>query len=303
MKIAHLSHLGPRSHIIINQGLLDLNLNFDIDKDYYSKGTLIKKYEKDIIKNLKNYDLIIAGDVVYRDIFAQLNLWKKVVWYDFEDTPTVQKDFLKCRAYFKRNIFNKERNAICQDNIIPIDYCAMNEFYAYEKMEKIFDISCFFGLTGDKRRDNLVNILIKNGVKCEATASGSYGRNSLDKKNCQEYDLYLKKMKQSKIIFTAFPQNHDGDSRTWEAFSSGSLVFRDRTFIKSKYPLENENHFFEYDANNINSIELAFKKANLLLSDAKLLNKVASNGYNHVKNNHKAKNRVQFILSNSILKL
>ena len=242
MKIAHLSHLGPRSHIIINQGLLDLNLNFDIDKDYYSKGTLIKKYEKDIIKNLKNYDLIIAGDVVYRDIFAQLNLWKKVVWYDFEDTPTVQKDFLKCRAYFKRNIFNKERIAICQDNIIPIDYCAMNEFYAYEKMEKIFDISCFFGLTGDKRRDNLVNILIKNGV-------------------------------------------------------------RDRTFIKSKYPLENENHFFEYDANNINSIELAFKKANLLLSDAKLLNKVASNGYNHVKNNHKAKNRVQFILSNSILKL
>jgi hypothetical protein len=107
---------------------------------------------------------------------------------------------------------------------------------------------------------------------------------------------YMKLLKKAKIIFTAFPWNHDGDSRTWEAIISGALIFMDKTLI-SENSFEDGQHLFYFDASSRKSIKKAIKKAEYYLrpENEEERKKIAEQGRNFALKHHKAKNRIEYI--------
>ncbi|MBD3227639.1 MAG: glycosyltransferase [Candidatus Lokiarchaeota archaeon] len=107
---------------------------------------------------------------------------------------------------------------------------------------------------------------------------------------------YMKLLKKAKIIFTACPWNHDGDSRTWEAMSSGSLVFMDNTLIPT-HPFKDSKHVFYYDASSRKSIKEAIKKAKyyLMPENESERRKIAEKGKEYALKYHMSKNRIKYV--------
>jgi len=301
MRIAHLCHFGPRANIIINQGLFNSNMDFDCSKDFRTTNKIIKKRSKDIIYNLKKYDIIFCGDKIFSAVIDAQQVWNKIIWYDYEDQTSVDTSVLQnSLIYFKRSLVDKDRNRIVYNKkIYPIDYCALDEYYT-DEIEKTINISCLFDKrTSGQRRNNITNFLENENIpNCQiglVSEDGSYGRNSIYKPN-NNFKNYIQTLAKSKIVFTAFPEPHDGDSRNWEAFSSGALVFRDKTFIQSPNPLIDSKHFIEFDANSHESIHQAIKKAKYFLCNHDELKTISQEGFKHVKKYHMAKNRIFYML-------
>jgi hypothetical protein len=302
MKIAHLCHFGPRANIIINQGLYKLNIDFDCSKDFRTRNKIIKKRNKNIIYNLAKYDIVFCGDKIFSSLIDDQKTWNKTIWYDYEDQTTVDPYILENSfAYFKRSLVDKNRNKIIYNKkIYPIDYCALDEYYC-EEIEKTINISCLFDkyISGHRRKTLTQFLESANFSNCQIgliSKDGSYGRNSIYKTN-SNFDDYILTLAKSKIVFTAFPESHDGDSRNWEAFSSRALVFRDKTYISSPHPLIDGKHFIEFDASNQESIQNAIIKAKYFLSHDEKLKILSQNGFDHVKKYHMAENRVSYMIN------
>ncbi len=289
---------------MITQGLLALpEIDVLIDKDYISFGRTILR-ATDVEKHFNDADFIFAADdndLAVSKKYDLNGLKSKLIWYDFKDSQSIDHAMLdKCLIYFKRSVVTANRSLILHNRIHPIDYGAMNEYYL-EETERSVSIGCFFNDPNQHRRQQVTSELkkanIPNSFIGNTCSTGKIARRAIEHPldgNC--FYEYLQMLHRTKIIFTAFPQNPDGDSRTWEAFASGALVFRDRTFIPHSHPLINKEHFFEYDANDIKSIQEAIKTAKDLLKDDDARTRIARNGSEFVKTHHRSVNRVKGML-------
>jgi hypothetical protein len=305
MKVVHLTNSGPRGPATIIQGLLALGVDLSLNEDYVSLGKLIKPASHDIRQQMLRADLIFGGDddakVVsnqYSKFLHEQNLWKKVIWYDFRDSCEVDPTPLACAAaYFKRSVVRKDRSYI-ESPIRHLDYAALDEYYTPENHQRDIKIAAYFHPTNDLglRRNRLVREMKQAGLPVSITCDGRQARRAIEqplKGNC--FLDYLHNLHRTQIVFTAFPENHDGDSRTWEAFASGALVFRDKSYIRHEYPLVNGKHFFEYDATDGNSIKEAIARAQSLT--AQEIERIAQEGFGWIREHHRPVNRVQEMIA------
>lgn len=295
---------------MINQGLLKLDARVDVSDDCYSMGEIILHRSNNIIESCKKCDFIFCGKIgAHERWFDEFDLWGKVIWYDFEDHVTYNKDIAnKCLGYFKRSTFDKKRQQIDMNGdgrkIHQIDYCVLDEYLGY-KNDIIYDVACLFGDDSRlcRKRLNLktevVKMNFKNsfvGTTCSNEEYGSIARNSLKYPrydNC--FVKYLEVLNSSKIILTAFPTNHDGDSRLWEALASKSLVFSDIPYIKNEFDLVDGKHLFFYDASNIDNINRMLTTVSETIRDINLVKKMALDSYEYVMEYHRPINRIIYM--------
>lgn len=303
--ILHFANDGPRASPITNQGLMDLGIDFETNLNYMSLGVVVKKHCPNIIDLIP---VIISGNHTYMPVFDKHQVWHKVIHYDFSDTceltPPQNQIRKKCLRYFKRSLFKgPQRFPIRHKNIKPVDYCAMNEYYL-EDIPKIYDVGCFFSLKNPYlgvRRTNLLKALLEwnppNSMISKNCGFGSLARNSIKfAPSNNQFIEYLQLLNQCKIVFTAYPALWDGDCRTWEAFASKALVFKDISYIQSPHPPVAGIHYIEFDALQPQSIQLAIEQAKYYLRNEKERAEISKKGYLHVKEYHRAANRVMQII-------
>lgn len=320
LKIVHLFNhsSGSRYHAMISQGLLAHPL---VDASFampvVSLGEVVKGADTDLCESL------IAADYIFRpndahfiakdwDAFLDTNrLWHKVVYYDKKDSPDIDMHRLEtCVLYIKRSWtigFDRMPPPLPPRPILPMDYCVLQEYITADMpQERDIDVACLFNPSPKlgKRRYNLLSEVIKERKQLgrsaigEVTASGRQGRKAVfEKPQGNPFIAYLGLLRRSRIVFTAYPDNWDGDSRTWEAFASGALVFMDATSIPSPYPLLDQEHCFVYDARSSDSIREAIALAKELLRDENRRSEIARKGYEHALSWHRPINRIDLILS------
>lgn len=309
MKIVHLADNAPRSSFIINQGLSQLNYDYKTNKDYISLGKVLKEKSINLDKELIDCDLIFAGDdshdtiiKLYYNLLTEKKLWNKVIWYDFRDKQDIRTDIVdKIKIYFKRSISYKDRNKIeLSFKIFPIDYCILDEFIIPNTKRDI-NVSYLFSENCDNRRKKVLNKLKKynfeNSLIGYITGDKTKARKAISdpiENNC--FIDYLNLLSRSKIVFTTYPCNHDGDSRTWEAFASGALVFKDISNINIPNNFIKDLHYFEFNALEDNSIDLACNKAMELLKQEDIINSISKKSLEYAIKFHKASNRVNYMI-------
>jgi hypothetical protein len=306
MRITHLHH-ESRASLGISQGILQLDHKLHSNRDVYVKGELLYKRSESIFEDLKNCDVILINDSEFFSEFIERHhLWGKSIFYDYRDSLEVkQVPLQKCCTYFKRSLLEgRRRKPISTKQIRPIQHCALNEYYV-EDVPRIYDIGCFFELSnpniGFRRRNITEHLLEKELKNCligKSTAHGQKARLAITNQTVNNpfYD-FLNLQKQCKIIFTAQPEPVEGDNRTWEAFATGSLVFRDVFYgYVPDVPRDGE-HCVVYDASDRTSISKAIQKAEYYLRHDLEREEIAQSGYNHVLKYHRPINRVNLLIS------
>lgn len=313
MNVTHIMHQGPRAHPIINQGLLALGADITVSRDYISLGETIIKASNNIRQHANDSDLIFVGRRGDHESWLDKDeLWGKVIWYDFEDFQTFDNDIVrKAAVYVKRSVVTQDRKLVKLEvgnkRILPIDYCILDEYLGYHA-HRTYNIACLFGpnnrlgnrrkaLMGHIRQANIPNSYI--GSNCSTEQYGSHARNAISfskSNNC--FLEYMEILGQSKIVATAYPQKHDGDSRTWEAIASGAMVLLDTSYIPTTNPLIDSEHCLRFDASDNESITAAIDRARYYLeNDAERLT-IAKTGYEYAMRFHRPSNRLRYILSN-----
>ncbi|MCP4268493.1 MAG: glycosyltransferase [Candidatus Brocadiaceae bacterium] len=314
MKIFHLFDQGSRQHQLFNQGLMATpNVLLKTNNPYIQFGTELNPPSKTIFEDLLNCDLIFrCGDLHFTiksfDFFMDENdLWEKTIYYDFKDSPNIEPHrLLNCKLYCKRSVLiGEDRLPIpkLKIPILPIDYAALDEYYLPQPENRTIDLAYLCTPKPFEKRRMLVYRLLKdanipNSIIGNVTKGDGHGRKAIfyPREN-NSFIKYLQTIHQSKIVFTAFPDNHDGDSRIWEAFASGALVFMDTSFIPTAFPLIDKEHCIQFDATNAESVRMAISQAKYYLKNEneEKREKIANAGYHFVKQHHHAKNRIEQI--------
>ena len=307
INVVHLFNFnkGSRYPSMISQGLYfhpDINVSFAMP--FISLGKIVKA------------DYIFRCDdehfrFVEIDRFLDKNdLWSKVIYYDFKDSTAIDFHRLSaCNAYVKRSWakgINREPIEMPDIPLLPVDFGLLNEYFERPVPEKR-DIDICYMFSPDKRigvrRYNVYKELeaqrdsFENAVIGSVTTFAQIGRRGIfELPENNPFLDYLDYLKRSKIVFTAFPDRWDGDSRTWEAFSSEALVFMDATTIPSPKPFISGKHCYIYDARSPESIKNAIAIAKDLLRNETTRRTIAKAGYHHALSFHKPVNRINQIL-------
>lgn len=319
LKIVHLFnfHKGSRYHAMISQGLYahpDIEVSFAMP--FVSLGNIVSPADQNLQDSLVKADYIFRCDDKHFefdeiDRFLDVNgLWSKVIYYDFKDSSDIDYHRLStCAAYIKRSWTKGiDRDPVQMPDIpiLPVDFSLLDEYFERAAPEKK-DIDICYMFPPDKRigirRYNVYKELdaqkssFKNAAIGMLTTFAQIGRRGIfNPPENNPFLDYLDYLKRSKIVFTAFPDPWDGDSRTWEAFSSEALVFMDTTAIPSPKPFISGKHCFIYDARKPESIRNAIATAKGLLNDEKTRLAIAKEGLNYVCSFHKPVNRINRIL-------
>lgn len=319
LTVVHLFNFnkGSRYPSMISQGLyIHPEIEVSFAMPFISLGRIISPADKHLSESLLKADYIFRCDDEHFgfdeiDRFLDINdLWSKVVYYDFKDSTEIDFHRLStCNAYVKRSWasgINREPIEMPDIPILPVDFGLLDEYFERPAPEKK-DIDICHMFPPDKRigvrRYNVYRELdaqrgnFGNAVIGVPTAAAQAGRRAIfDPPEDNPFLDYLDYLKRSKIVFTAFPDHWDGDSRTWEAFSSGALVFMDATTIPSPKPFISGKHCFIYDARKPASIRNAIAIAKDLLKNETTRQTIAKEGYQHALSFHKPVDRVNQIL-------
>ncbi len=319
MRVVHLFNFnrGSRYPSMISQGLLkhpEISVSFSMP--FISLGKVVSPADAHLGVSLLDADYIFRAndehfgfDEIDR-FLDRHHLWGKVIYYDFKDSHQIDTARLvNCGAYVKRSWpigYDRDDRAPLQKPVLPMDYSLLDEYFAVEiPKEKDISVACLFPhnpIIG-KRRFQVLSALKNHQSRFPdshigmPTAAAAVGRRSIfEPQNNNPFLNYLYTLKRAKIVFTAYPDNHDGDSRTWEAFSSGGMVFMDKTAIPSAFPFVHERDCFIYDARDKDSIEKAIKAAYYFLKNESERQRIALQGYKHALLYHKPVDRVSLIL-------
>lgn len=305
MKVYHVSD-PSRASTGITQGLMAMGFELKVSTPYMSFGKEILSGSN--IDNIKNADLVFLT-VDRSDLFPMFekhNMWKRVICYDYRDTNAINPIANKVSRYFKRSITSGiDRRLMVNAKVaIPINHCALNEYYSFVHQE-ITDVGCFFNRNFPKhlgeRRVNLVETVAKhnlaNSLIGHSTGQKNEARLALresEKDNC--FLEFLKLQSACKIIFTAQPTHVEGDNRTWEAMASGALVFMDIMYHPTIKPLRDGEHCFYHDSAKIETIEDNIDKAKWYLKHDRKRRKIAEKGFEFTKKYHRPINRIKQML-------
>jgi hypothetical protein len=320
LKIVHCfdPERNSRYPAMISQGLW-FNPDFSVafNNPFISLGKTLCPAGKDLNALLRDADFIFrSSDEQFQipaidTILDVHNLWPKVIYYDCKDSPAIDAHRLKnCAAYIKRSWpigFDRRPRPMPPAPILPMDFGLLEEFLAVPfPAKKDIAIACLFEKKPaiGKRRAMLVEELEKvaplyPGSVIGAVTSGERaGRRAIfDEPYSNPFLAYMTILKRAKIVFTAFPDNWDGDSRTWEAFASKALVFMDETFIPSAFPFEHGRHCIIYDARDRQSIREAICLARYYLKNEQARERVALAGYAYALKHHTPVARVKRIMA------
>jgi len=180
---------------------------------------------------------------------------------DYDDNPDMiyDADDFRWKLYFKRSCVDRQKKQAMNYAglpVLPTAYSVVDDMVALpEELENSRNIavSCLFDdsvidspwfrlargrlLKFAKKlaADHLLPMQIGTVSEC-----GPVGRSEINQK-------YRECLFNSKIILHANPDPWEGDSRTWEAISSGALVFVDRMYAPIKNPLIDGVHVVFYD--------------------------------------------------------
>jgi hypothetical protein len=275
------------------------------------------KNELDLASHIMDSDLVFVPHLHskhYRnkkavEALSIFGAWNKTVTYDFYDKPDIHPDQLKhSKAYFKRSI--------CRENgvlpgTIPLNFGILDSYELcirkVDYTQRFIDVGFLFDVKfleamKDNRRGKVYRHLKDHDWKRrdvmigEATAGDREGRMGVLEKWPNGWTDYMNLMRHMKIIFTAYPDGHDGDSRTWEAMTSGALVFMDKTHIPTPNMFEDKKHCIYYDATDDKSIKNAILQAEYYLKHDKERCQIAENGREHAMKYHRSKNRLEYVL-------
>ncbi|UCD38352.1 MAG: glycosyltransferase family 1 protein [Fidelibacterota bacterium] len=319
IKVVHLfnHHTGARYPAMISQGLwLHPEVEVSYNMPFISLGKEICPADSNLETSLLGAEYIFrAGDSHFgiADVDGLLDghdLWGKVIYYDFKDEAAIDTHRLQtCHAYLKRNWssgYDRRPLAPAPVPILPVDFGLLSEYYVDPiPVEKDIDIAYLFPPDQriGRRRYSVYEELdrVRGAFSSPAigvpTASARVGRRAIfDPPEGNPFLAYLRMLKRAKIVFTAFPDEHDGDSRTWEAFSSGAMVFMDTTHIPSPQPFVHGKHCYIYDARDRDSICTAIDTAMEYLKDDAGRENIAQQGLEHALMYHKPEDRISMIL-------
>lgn len=309
---------GARYHLMIAQGLMghpDVDVTFNTP--VISFGEVTAEASNDIQARLLEADYIFRPDDMHfgieeLDRFLERNrLWRKVVYYDKQDSPRLNEHRLRqCCAYLKRSWpidFERRSRPLPNHPVLPMDYGVLHEYIlASEPPSRDIDVTCAFREDPDIgwRRYGLVHALSLARHRFGKTVIGSFttqkrhGRRAIYQPSQNNPFLrYLHTLNRSRIVFTASPDNHGGDSRTWEALASGALVFKDDSGIPSAYPLEHGKHCILYDSASEASIQEAIETADHFLRHESERAEIAKRGFEYARRHHAPAARIDAILA------
>jgi hypothetical protein len=319
LNVVHLFNYfkGSRYPAMISQGL---RAHPAIEPHYLmpfvTLGSIVCPALKRLEETLREADLIFRADDEHfgfpevDGLLDRHGLWRKVVYYDYKDSPKVDKHRLgSTLAYIKRSWgVGKDRQprAPLPVPMLPMDYGLIDEYFAVPFPDtKDIDVACMFPphpMIGE-RRYGLCREIAKAGARLgtvrlgRVTTGAHIGRRAIfEPPENNPFLDYLRILKRSKIVFTAFPDEQDGDSRTWEAFSCKALVFMDATGIPTAHPFENGRHCIVYDARDPRSIRDAIALAEYYLHNDRAREKIAEAGFRNAVNHHKPTDRIDRIL-------
>ena len=205
-------------------------------------------------------------------------------------------------------------------NIIHLDYGILQSYIDVvpRGMYKDRDTAIFCSLQQGSRltktRDIIVNTIkttdwratgpghggILNTVTLIYTCSQPRGyRNNPNPPfpNIDWWAIYMHMMARSKIVVTGAAAPRLGDSRTWEAFSSGALIVIDKIDIPMPNPLIAGKHYIKFDFDNIPKTIATIKE---LLKDKTEREKIAAAGFEHAIKYHSSKTRVAYMMDGII---
>ena len=301
MKVYHFADHGRGAHGI-TQGLIGLGFKVYVNHQHVSLGKVVLNGTPAHVAS--GCDLVFAGTSSYRSVVNSLGVLNKTIFYEFRDKTVADPAMMGGLAYFKRSVSLGESRVPIIADVIPINYAALDEYYEGEGQERVYDIGCFFDPSNPKlgyRRSAILKALQTrnppNSLVGHSTAHSMPARLAVTNPPHDNPFLdFIKLQHRTKIIFTAQPGPVDGDNRTWEALASGALVFMDRCYIPTPDLPEDGVHCCHYDAADPASVEAAIDRAMYYLAHSEERERIAAAGYEFVKNNHRAVNRVRWML-------
>ena len=170
----------------------------------------------------------------------------------------------------------------------------MDDFIIEEELERDIDLGCYLIKdAGQYNRHNVLSILEWASSDLKDKLNIQLG--PVTKSNREGFDnTYLKTLKRTKILVTCNPDRWEGDSRTWEAFANGPLVFVDKLYSLHQHPLIDGEHCIFYNPSNPKEL---LDKLNYYLSNESEAKEIAENGHNYTMKYHRSSNRIDDILA------
>ncbi len=233
----------------------------------------------------------------------------KVVYLDYGDLqqPISRGNTKFLKLYFKMSMTVKgQKNSKFDYGDRDIKFLGYSALFSYLKpynpcRERTIDISCLFSeeetnhVRTIKGRHRVVSFLKSqnfkdfNTVFDKVSEGGEVGRSS-------DNPDYFNVLRNSKILVTCNPDRWEGDSRLWEALSSGCLVFVDR-MINELYanPLVDKEHLIYYDLSKAGLEKLYNDILYYLKNDSERI-EISEQGYEYVRKNHMSINRVDKVV-------
>jgi hypothetical protein len=228
---------------------------------------------------------------------------------DYGDDPYTVHDAadFRWKLYFKRSCVDRASESVLAYGnlpVLPIAYCVLNDMATppegYDGSRPI-SVACLFEdsvLDGDvfrRVRGRLLTFAKGLNAKYKypmqigtISEPGPVGRSAI---NAQ----YKKCLYSSKIVLNANPDHWEGDARTWEALSSGALVFVDRMCQPAPHPLIDGTHVIFYDNTAEGIAELEAKVLYFLEHDSER-EKIGRQGREFVLAYHRSIHRVSQII-------
>ena len=237
-------------------------------------------------------------------IFLDYSDWSSSLW----KREIIKGKPFNWKLYFKRSIVDKN-NGINQlrnyENlkIVNISYgCKLNFFpeIIYFNKHRDIDISYLFneGYTtcpyNKRNRGQVYNFLQNKSFDNLNTFFKMPSENSTVGRS-KECITYFNTLINSKIVITCNADLWEGDSRLWEAISSGCLVFVDRMITPIKNPLIDGEHLIYYDLSK-DGLEKLYEQILYYIKHDNDRIDIAKKGFEFVKKYHTSIKRIDHIL-------
>ena len=282
--------------------------------EFHPNITLVKKIDQCdyIILMSSHFDDPIYGEEFQKihkqyaeiTIFLDFSDWASGIW----KRELINGKPFNWKLYFKRSIVDKndEINQLrnYQDlKIINISYgCKLNFFpeTIHFDRDRHIDISYLFneGYTtcpyNKKCRGKVYTFLKNKSFENLNTYFKMPSQNSTVGRS-KECATYFNTLRSSKIVITCNPDMWEGDSRLWEAMSSGCLVFVDKMLTPIKNPLIDGEHLIYYDL-SIDGLDKLYEKIIYYVKHDNERIKIAKKGFEFVKKYHTSIKRIDHIL-------
>ena len=233
----------------------------------------------------------------------------KTIMLDYGDEPRMIQDAedFRWKLYFKRSVVDRNTMQVVDYGdlpIIPTAYCVeegMVEPPSNLGASRAIAISCLFedsiqtSWVFQRARGRLLRFAHELQAKYDLTMQvgtvsdpGPVGRSGIDPR-------YKRCLFDSKIVLHANPDPWEGDARTWEALSSGALVFIDPMCQPIKHPLVDGKHAVFYDLTEDGMVRLEAKILYYLHRDEQR-ERIGRQGREHVLKHHRSIHRINQII-------